>query len=96
MSNLNTGLTPREQQFFKAFSHLLQEYDDMDGKFSLWKVHKHFTLQDNEVLHETSDTYKRESTVRVIDKSDLPQNAFVSQWLVSKDGSYIQSSWCCD
>lgn len=75
---------------------MLQEFEDMEGKFSLWKVHHHFPLQDNEVLHETSDLQKRQSTVSVIKSSALPDNAFISQWMVSKDGTYVGTTWCCD
>lgn len=89
-------LCTREQEFFGAFSNLLEKFEDLNGKFSLWKVHNHFPIMKDEVLHETSDSDKRESTTKVIKASQLPNNAFISQWVVLADGTVQAERWCCD
>jgi hypothetical protein len=85
-----------EQHFFQDFSDLLKKHAAMDGKFSLWRVHQHHEMEEDEVLHEISDLITRTSTVRVIKKEALPETAFVSQWVVKADGSIKPASWCCD
>jgi len=95
METANMGLNARESEFFGAYMKLLSEYQDMDGRFGLWRIHKHFDINDDEVLHETSDAGNRVSTVNVIKKQDLPNHAFVSQWIVSSSGTK-PGSWCCD
>jgi hypothetical protein len=89
-------LSSQEQHFFHAFSELLKKHADMNGKFSLWRVHQHHTLQKDEILHETSDPNHRTSTVRVIQKTCLPDTAFPAQWLVKANGSIETTIWCCE
>lgn len=90
------NVSQREQAFFQDFSALLKKHADMDGKFSLWRVHQHHSLEDDEILHETSDLEQRTSTVRAIKKTELPEAAFASQWLIKADGSVEAAVWCCD
>ncbi|MBA2651638.1 MAG: hypothetical protein H0U73_05155 [Tatlockia sp.] len=89
-------LSTREQEFFGAFSNLLKDFEDFDGKYSLWKVHNHFSVMKDEVLHETSDSNRRESITSVIKADQLPDSAFVSQWVVLADGTVEPEKWCCD
>lgn len=96
MEMTQATLTTREQAFFSEYTELLKKFDDMDGKFSLWRVHEHFDVDEAEVLYETSDVSARKSLVQVVKKTQLPEKAFVSQWVVLADGTIKPSTWCCD
>lgn len=89
-------LSIQEELFFQDFSKLLKKHATMDGKYSLWRVHAHHALKADEVLHETSNKLARTSTAKVIKKTLLPKNAFVSQWIVRSDGSKKPEMWCCE
>lgn len=89
-------MSNQEQVFFKDFSALLNKHPEMDGQFSLWRVHQHHDLLEDEVLHEMSDITTRTSTTRVIKRNALPKSAFVSQWIVRADGTVRTNTWCCD
>lgn len=90
------NLTAQEKAFFADFALLLQKHEEMDGQFSLWRIHQHHNLEADEVLHETSDIQKRVSITSVIKKENLPQSAFPSQWVVRANGDISVNFWCCD
>lgn len=89
-------ISMQEQQFFQDFSDLLSKHAAMDGKFSLWRVHQHHEIAEDEVLHEVSDSIMRTSTINIIKKETLPEAAFASSWLIKSDGSVKPIVWCCD
>jgi hypothetical protein len=89
-------LNERDNQFFDDVYFLMKnKYPEMIEKFGLWRAHQHFELEENEVFHETSDLNKRESTLRIIKKTDLPEHAFASTWKLTDRGP-IAATWCCD
>lgn len=67
----------------------------MKERFGMWRVHQHFELKKDEVFHETSDPSKKESTLRIINKKDLPKNSFASTWRLASEGPIV-ATWCCD
>lgn len=90
------SLTENELEFFNEVSVLMNEkYPEMREKFGLWRKHQHFELKKDEVFHETSNSVTKESTLRIINKKDLPVNAFVSTWTLSDHGP-LAATWCCD
>jgi hypothetical protein len=52
-------------------------------------------LNEREVFHETSNFITKESTLRIIKKKDLPENAFATTWKLTEFGP-VQQTWCCD
>lgn len=71
------------------------KYPGMEQKFGIWKVHHHFDLAADEILHETSDPITKESTLRIIKRDALPQGAFASSWSLGSNGPEVHT-WCCD
>jgi len=45
------NISMQEQQFFQDFSALLKKHSAMDGKFSLWRVHQHHEIKEDELLY---------------------------------------------
>lgn len=76
-------------------SLLLEKYPDLKDKFGIWKAHQHFELNEDEVFHETSNEKTKESTLRIIKKSELPKQAFASTWYITENGPIV-ATWCCD
>jgi hypothetical protein len=70
-------------------------YPEMAERFGIWRVHNHFEMGEDEVLHETSDPKTKESTLRIIPKANLPQGAFASTWRLTAHGPVV-AAWCCD
>jgi len=90
------ALNERDSEFFKDVYVLMKnKYPEMAEKFGIWRNHKHFELNDNEVFHETSNSETKESTLRIINKKDLPKEAFASTWKLTDSGPVV-ATWCCD
>lgn len=90
------SLSERDTQFFAEVYHLIKDkYPEMEEKFGLWRIHQHFDLKEDEVFHETSDPYSRESILRIIKGNDLPQQAFASTWKLTESGPVV-ATWCCE
>lgn len=90
------GLDAREQELFNEIFHLMNtKFTDLKEKFGIWRIHNHFDINEDEVFHETSDPVTRESTLRIIKRKDLPQNAFASSWQLTDKGA-VAALWCCD
>ena|GEM_PF-1882739 len=90
------NLTERDEAFFKDVFELIQtKYPDIKEKFGIWRAHQHFPLEKDEVFHETSDVKSRESTLKIIKKSELPENAFATTWKLSNEGPIV-AAYCCD
>jgi len=45
-------LSSRETQIFDAYTDLLSKFEDMACRFNLSRIHKHFDMESDEVLHE--------------------------------------------
>lgn len=89
-------LQQTEIDFFKDVKQLIDsKYPGMEEKFGLWKVHHHFDMEENEVLHETSDPATRESTLRIVKRENLPEHSFATSWKLTTQGPVV-CSWCCD
>lgn len=89
-------LTERETAFFEDVHTMMKKsYPDLADQFGIWRVHQHFQPKEDEIFHETSNPETKESTLRLIKKSELPQNAFPSTWTLSEKGPVV-ASWCCD
>lgn len=89
-------LTKRDIEFFDEVTTLINtKYPDMKNKFGLWRDHQHFAISADEVFHETSDSMTKESTLRIIKKSDLPEGSFASTWRLTNNGPVV-AAWCCD
>lgn len=90
------ALIERDLDFFQEVKALMdKKFPEMKEKFGIWRIHQHFELDSNEVFHETSNTLTRESTLRIINKQNLPENAFVSSWCLTDSGP-LAATWCCD
>jgi len=90
------ALDERDLEFFKDVYNLMKnKYPEMEEKFGIWRNHQHFELAENEVLHETTNITTRESVLRIIDKNNLPNEAFASTWKLSETGPIV-ATWCCD
>lgn len=70
-------------------------YPEMTDKFGIWRVHQHFDLKEGEVFHETSNPHTRESVLKIIKQSELPQNAYATTWKLTSNGPIV-AEWCCD
>lgn len=89
-------LTQLDINFFNDVSCLLRDkYPALKEKFGIWKAHQHFDLAEDEVFHETSDATTKESVLRIIKKSELPEGAFASAWHMTEQGPVV-ATWCCD
>lgn len=89
-------LSTQESLFATAlYDFMKTHYPEMLSTFGIWRIHEHFEIASDEVLHETSDASCRESTLRVIKKSELPSEAFASSWKLSANGPLV-TTWCCD
>ena len=88
--------TTRDVEFFNAVHELMKNtYPEMTERFGIWRIHQHFELGKDEVFHETSDSEKQESTLRIIKKSNLPQEAYPTTWKLTTQGPVV-AEWCCD
>ncbi len=89
-------LDERDHAFFKAVHDLMKnQYPEMEDKFGIWRIHEHFELNADELFHETSDHETKESTLRIVKKKDLPQEAFASTWKLTGTEPIV-ATWCCD
>lgn len=68
----------------------------MREKFGLWKIHNHFNITDEQVFHESTNNEKQISVLNIINKKDLPENAYPTNWSLSKDLLHKPLQWCCD
>jgi hypothetical protein len=94
--NMQSPLNERDTEFFdEVYALIKSKYPEMEDKFGIWKVHNHFEIKDDEVFHETSNKENKESTLKIIQKKNLPENAFVSSWKLTNKGP-IAATWCCD
>jgi hypothetical protein len=90
------ALSERDIEFFQEVYGLMKsKYPEMEDKFGIWRSHQHFELKENELFHETSNAKTKESTLKIIKKKDLPENAFASTWKLTKSGPVV-ATWCCD
>lgn len=95
MKNTNE-LSQNDLDFFAAVYELMDsQFPEMKEKFGIWKIHQHFEAQDNEVFFETSNPETQESTLRIIDKNDLPAEAHATTWKMTGTGPIVME-WCCD
>ena len=96
MSTATLPLTERDEAFFNdVFSLIQSKYPGMTDKFGIWRVHEHFEINEDEVFHETSNPKTKESTLKIIKKSELPKGAFASSWKFTQAGP-LEATWCCD
>ena len=91
-------LNPIEMTFLKDYIVLVKKYPELKGKFGLSRLHDHFDLEDNEVLHETTDELTQVSVTRKIHRDELPNDAVPA--LFDDGGGNLMSvgvrNWCCD
>jgi len=97
MQNGTSQLSVKEENMFSEISQIMDKYPAaIQRKYGLWRVHHHFDMAPNELLHETSSHETKESTLKVIKKEDLPSGAFATTWSLSDKGKPQPVSWCCD
>jgi len=90
------NLNENDIKFFEDVYELMKnKYPGMEDRFGMWRLHQHFELNDDELFHETTNLDTKESTLRIINKKDLPNSAIPTTWQLTAAGPTIQT-WCCD
>lgn len=59
------GISPADADCLHAIQSVLQQYHALD-RFGINLLHRHFALQDDEILLETTDEHTRLQTVRPV------------------------------
>lgn len=92
------GLNAQEYEFLKQYTQLVSKFPELKGQFGLARLHNHFELADDEVLHETSDMSNGYSVTKKVKLNQLPDSALPA---VLDDGNgdinaVTVRQWCCD
>lgn len=91
------GISVDEQDFLLEVLRVFAAHPAIASRFAIARAHSHFPISRDEILYETTDVQRRESTVRPVKTSELPEDSFVSQWSIetSHDGATMRPALLC-
>ena len=89
-------LSQSEIDLFREVATVMKKYEGKTREFGMCLVHKHFSVNQDEIMHETNDPVTRTLTVKPVKIAEMPAGSHPTQWKVIQGGKAEAVQWCCD
>lgn len=86
-------LTQKDAECFREVQDVLRSYGLLH-KFGLALLHKHFDLDENEVVMEETQRNARKQTLSVMSLNDVPEDTVPTIWKLTESGDAVNVCRC--